>query len=78
MKIETKFNPNDKRWVMHCNRPKMVEVSSVQTFCYETEDGTTHISIYYGVYLDSDEKRFSEEEFENKTFATKADLLASL
>lgn len=69
MEIKTKFNIDDKVWAMHENVPREFHVAKINISVNKAWR-----DINYHLFLDS--KEYSV--LENKLFASKAELLASL
>lgn len=85
MKIETKFNIGDKRFIMHINRVVEIEIEEIHIKCISVyKDNYSpkiqNLIFYQGYYNRANQDLFNmiEEDFEKITFATKEELLKSL
>lgn len=72
MKIETKFNPGDKVWMMDFNKPVEKEIHSVLVGEITQKHRYQHTYTFTGYDGNGPKK------YENELFKTKDDLIKSL
>ena len=88
MEIKTKYNIGESRWLIHDNKVKEAKIYKIETNieCV-SEAGTltrqytnkTTKNITYSIVMERNtRKEMLEEELEEKTFATKEELIKSL